>query len=100
VPIFTSGAFMGVTNITEDQDRVVAWLEQAVKLLVHNPDNVRVSSFGRIQHVILEVRVEPSDVRRVIGRNGRYAEAIRALLEPIGGMYGKKYILEIVDYRS
>lgn len=48
--------------------------------IVENPDAVQLSRRVERQTVILELTVAPEDVGRVIGRNGRVAEAIRKLM--------------------
>ena len=48
--------------------------------LVHSPDEVRVTRRETSRSVVLELSVSPDDMGRVIGRNGRVANSIRALL--------------------
>ncbi|PJA47543.1 RNA-binding protein [Candidatus Uhrbacteria bacterium CG_4_9_14_3_um_filter_36_7] len=49
------------------------------------------------QVVIFEVNVHSQDVRRVIGRRGRTADALRELMISFGGKINKKCVLEIVE---
>ena len=51
-------------------------LEHLVRGIVDSPDDVRVKARGDL----LEVRVNPDDLGRVIGRNGRTAKALRAVV--------------------
>ena len=47
--------------------------------------------------VVLELRVAPEDMGRIIGRKGRVANAMRTLLRVLGGKEGKRVTLEIVE---
>lgn len=55
-------------------------LEHLVKGIVRNPDDVRVSDVDRRHHRLLEVRVHPDDIGKVIGRQGRTAAALRTVV--------------------
>jgi hypothetical protein len=55
-------------------------LEHLVRGIVDNPDDVRVSSRGTRRGDLLEVRVHPDDLGRVIGRGGRTARALRTVV--------------------
>lgn len=60
-------------------------LEHLVKGIVDNPDEVRVSSRNQRRGRLLEVRVHPDDLGKVIGRNGRTARALRTVITALGG---------------
>ncbi|WP_265523238.1 RNA-binding protein [Oerskovia flava] len=55
-------------------------LEHLVRGIVDNPDDVRVSSKTLRRGDLLEVRVHPEDLGRVIGRGGRTARALRTVI--------------------
>lgn len=55
-------------------------LEHLVRGIVDNPDEVEVSSRTNRRGELLEVRVNPEDLGRVIGRNGRTAKALRSVM--------------------
>lgn len=55
-------------------------LEHLVSGIVDNPDDVRVSKRSMRKGQLLEVRVNPEDLGRVIGRNGRTARALRTVM--------------------
>ncbi|RRC95159.1 MULTISPECIES: RNA-binding protein [Schaalia] len=55
-------------------------LEHLVSGIVDNPDDVRVSKRSMRKGQLLEVRVNPDDLGRVIGRNGRTARALRTVM--------------------
>jgi predicted RNA-binding protein YlqC (UPF0109 family) len=55
-------------------------LEHLVRGIVDHPDDVRVSARALRRGELLEVRVHPRDLGRVIGRNGRTARALRTVI--------------------
>ena len=67
------------------------------KALVDNPDQVQVRAIEGEQVTVLELRVHPSDVGKVIGRQGRTARAIRTILNAVGMKLQKRFTLEILD---
>ncbi|MBW2604320.1 MAG: KH domain-containing protein [Deltaproteobacteria bacterium] len=72
-------------------------LSQIVKALVDNPEQVQITEIEGSQTVVLELRVDKSDMGKIIGKQGRTANAIRALLNAASGKAGKRYMLEIVE---
>lgn len=64
--------------------------------LVDNPDQVTVISRENNKNVILELRVAPEDMGKVIGRQGRIAKAIRTVVKSATLREKKKYIVEIL----
>ena len=60
-------------------------LEHLVKGIVDNPDDVTVDMVTNRRGRTLEVRVNPDDLGKVIGRNGRTARALRTVVGAIGG---------------
>ena len=58
-------------------------LEHLVRGIVDNPDDVEVSTRTLRRGELLEVRVNPSDLGRVIGRNGRTARALRTEIDAL-----------------
>ena len=77
--------------------RLKELVEYVAKGLVDHPDQVRVEELGGARSIILELHVAPSDMGRVIGKNGRVANALRSLLKVASAEAGKRAILEIVD---
>lgn len=66
------------------------------KHLVDNPDEVRVTVREGERSTILELSVAPSDMGKVIGKQGRIAKAIRRVLKAASIKQNKNYVLEIV----
>ncbi|HSA50654.1 RNA-binding protein [Yinghuangia sp. ASG 101] len=60
-------------------------LEHLVKGIVENPDDVKVRARNLRRGRILEVRVHPDDLGKVIGRGGRTAKALRTVVTALGG---------------
>ncbi len=60
-------------------------LEHLVKGIVDNPDDVTVELVSGRRGRTLEVRVNPDDLGKVIGRNGRTAKALRTVVAALGG---------------
>jgi predicted RNA-binding protein YlqC (UPF0109 family) len=71
-------------------------VEYIAKSLVDDPSQVHVTEIEGATSVILELTVAPEDMGRVIGRNGRVANAMRTLLRVIAAKQGKRVTLEIV----
>jgi predicted RNA-binding protein YlqC (UPF0109 family) len=72
-------------------------LETIAKALVDNPDEVQVRAVEGEQVTVLELRVHPSDLGRVIGRQGRTADSIRTILASAGMKLRKRVTVEILE---
>lgn len=72
-------------------------VEAIARALVDNPEQVQVRAVEGEQVTVLEIRVHPSDLGKVIGRQGRTAKAIRTLLGAAGMKLRKRYTLEILE---
>jgi predicted RNA-binding protein YlqC (UPF0109 family) len=73
---------------------LIAYMAQA---LVDHPEEVRVEEITGAHSIIYELHVAPSDMGRVIGKNGRVVNAMRSLLRVACTRCGKRAILEIVE---
>ena len=69
-------------------------LEHLVRGVVDNPDDVTVRDKQLRRGSILEVRVHPDDLGKVIGRGGRTATALRTVM---GGIGGRGVRVDVVD---
>ncbi|MCK4832575.1 MAG: KH domain-containing protein [Anaerolineales bacterium] len=72
-------------------------IEYIAKSLVDDPASVQVSEIEGASSVILELRVAPEDMGRVIGRGGKVANAMRTLLRVVAAKQGKRASLEIIE---
>ena len=71
-------------------------VEFMAKSIVDDPSQVHVSEIEGEASVILELRVGPEDMGRVIGKGGRTANAMRSLVKVLAAKQGKRVTLEIV----
>jgi hypothetical protein len=72
-------------------------LEYLAKALVDNPDDVEIEVIEGERSVILQLRVNPEDIGKVIGKQGRIAQALRTLVKAAATKQGKNAIVEILD---
>jgi ribosomal protein S16 len=72
-------------------------VEAIARALVDHPEDVQVKSVEGSQVTVLELRVHPEDLGKVIGRQGRTAKAIRTLLGASGMKLHKRFTLEILE---
>ena len=72
-------------------------VEVIAKALVDNPDQVHVNSIEGQQVTVLELKVHPIDLGKVIGRQGRTAKSIRTILGAAGMKLKKRVTLEIIE---
>jgi predicted RNA-binding protein YlqC (UPF0109 family) len=71
-------------------------IEYMAKALVDDPDQVQVEEIEGTSATIYELRVGPDDMGRVIGKQGRVANAMRTLLRAAAARQGRRVTLEIV----
>ena len=72
-------------------------VEAIAKALVDHPDDVQVKAIEGEQTTVLELRVHPDDLGKVIGRQGRTAKAMRTILGASGMKLHKRLTLEILE---
>lgn len=72
-------------------------LEYVARAIVDEPDAVEVSEVEGERSVILELRVAPNDMGKVIGKRGRTVRAIRSLVRAAGSREGLTPLVEIVE---
>jgi predicted RNA-binding protein YlqC (UPF0109 family) len=74
------------------------FIEFIAKHLVDSPDQVEVGEQEQEENkVVLSLKVQSDDVGKVIGKQGKTAQAMRTLLTAIAAKDGKRAILEILD---
>ncbi|MBT3456205.1 KH domain-containing protein [bacterium] len=71
-------------------------IEFAVKKLVLNPSKVYISETIDGPRSIIEIRVHPDDVGKVIGKEGRSIKALRVLAESVATSHGMESILDVL----
>lgn len=72
-------------------------LEFLAKSLVDNPEEVDVNQIEGERSLILELRVSPDDMGKVIGKQGRIAKAIRTVVNAAAVKDNKRVIVEIIQ---
>jgi predicted RNA-binding protein YlqC (UPF0109 family) len=72
-------------------------VETIAKAIVDQPGEVAVSEIDEEGATVLELRVAPEDLGKVIGKQGRTARAMRTLLRAAGMKARKRFVLEILE---
>jgi predicted RNA-binding protein YlqC (UPF0109 family) len=72
-------------------------VEDIAKALVDSPEEVVVREIQGEQTTVLELRVSPGDLGKVIGKQGRTARSIRTLLGAAGMKLNRRFTLEILE---
>ena len=72
-------------------------MEYIAKSLVEHPEDVSVTESGTGERVRLELKVNAEDMGRVIGKSGRVANAIRALLRVAAERKGQQVTLDVLE---
>jgi len=72
-------------------------VEDIAKALVDIPEEVAVREVQGEQATLLELRVAPSDLGKVIGKQGRTARSIRTLLGAAGMKLNRRFTLDILE---
>jgi len=73
------------------------FIENIVRALVDNPDQVDVVEITGSRTTVYELRVAQGDLGKVIGKNGQTAKSIRTLLAAAAARKGKRAVLEILE---
>ena len=72
-------------------------LETIIKNIVENQDSVSINEKEEADKIIFEVKVEESDMGRIIGKQGKVANSIRTLMKALGSREKKKVSVEFLD---
>ncbi len=81
----------------EDTGDVRKLVEEIARNLVDAPDEVKVSAVNENGTTVLELRVAQADMGRVIGRQGRTARSLRAIVAAAGEKLNQRFSLEIIE---
>ncbi|MBU0647807.1 KH domain-containing protein [Patescibacteria group bacterium] len=84
---------MAEEDLREDQ----AFIEYIVRAIVDIPDKVRTERTIDERGVLITLYVDPSDMGKVIGKEGRTAKAIRSLLKVLGAKNQARVTMKIVE---
>jgi len=72
-------------------------ITEIVQALVDQPDEVSVSEIKGDNTTVLELKVAKSDMGKVIGKQGRNAQALRTIMIAAAGKTRRRYVLEILE---
>jgi len=88
---------MASQSAGEGNNTLRAIIEVVVHALVDQPDAVRITESERRGVHVFELRTAPGDMGKIIGRQGRTAAALRALLAVTAEHHGRRAQLDIKD---
>ncbi|MGD9364690.1 MAG: KH domain-containing protein [Desulfobacteraceae bacterium] len=72
-------------------------IHHIAQALVDNPEAVSVNEIEGTQTTVFELKVAKSDLGKVIGKQGRTAQAIRTILMAVSAKIKKRMVLEIIE---
>lgn len=72
-------------------------LETLIKSLVDNKENVKITEKEENKTTVFEVKVDNTDMGKVIGKQGRIAKSIRTVMKSISAKEHKKIVIEFLD---
>ena len=73
------------------------FLTQIVRQFVDNPDEVEIRDQHGPQGLLIQIKVNPDDVGKVIGKEGRIINAIRQILKAAGGKTTRRFKIDLVS---
>ncbi len=107
-PIYSDLAWSANVLITALSSVFEAWkmkdrapkdlIKRIIQALVDNPEQVEVSEVEGENVLVLELRVAKEDIGKVIGKQGRTAQAIRSILSAASGKVKKRTVFEILEW--
>lgn len=88
--------------MTEEQkpDNMQELVTEIARALVDEPEAVAVEALEREESTVLRLRVAPSDVGKVIGKQGRTARSMRTILGAVSMKHHHRYTLDILEEAS
>jgi len=87
----------GDTRSVAPRANAKAMVEHIARALVDAPQSVVVDQFDDNGEVVFELEVAPTDIGKVIGRQGSVVKAMRSLVRAVGDKQDRDYALEIVE---
>lgn len=70
---------------------------EIVKALVDSPEEIKVTEIKGENTSVIELKVAPDDIGKIIGKKGRTAKAIRDILSSASAKLNKRFIFEIIE---
>jgi uncharacterized protein len=84
-------------QMAERPDDMCELVTQIARALVDIPEAVEVEPLEKEQNTILRLRVAPTDVGKVIGKQGRTARSVRTILGAVSMKHHHRYTLDILE---
>ena len=72
-------------------------LTQIIRQIVDSPDEVTVNEVQGERAIVLEIKVAPDDVGKVIGREGRIINSLRQIIKAAAGKRNKRVSIELIN---
>lgn len=72
-------------------------LQTIIESLVENKEQIQINQIDGEKNTVFEVKVAPTDMGRVIGKEGRIAKSIRTIFKAVGSKEQKKVTIEFID---
>ena len=72
-------------------------IKYIVQALVDHPEQIDISETVGEQSTVLEIKVAKEDMGKIIGKQGRTAQAMRTILNAVSAKVKKRTIMEIID---
>ena len=88
---------MGLETVEEKLDDMQELVTEIARALVDEPGAVVVDAVERDENTVLRLRVAPSDVGKVIGKQGRTARSMRTILGAVSMKHHHRYTLDILE---
>jgi len=76
---------------------MLAILEQILSYLVEHPKEMQITQFAGQKTVIFELRCNKKDIGKIIGKNGKTVNSIRAILSSLAARDGQRAVFEVVE---
>jgi hypothetical protein len=74
---------------------IVHWLERTIAMLVDDPDSIEVEVIEGAQVSVISIKLPRSDLGKVIGRQGKMADALRTFVDAYAGKAKTRFVLNI-----
>lgn len=81
----------------EDVTALTNFASVILRAMVDDEGAVQASAVAGDDSIIIEIRVNPKDAGKVIGKSGRHITALRTIMQGIGGKYGVRVNLELIE---
>lgn len=93
----TDGRKVTIAELSTPVAEAVAIMTVIVQGLVDRPQAAVVTALEGSQTVMLEISAAKGDIKRLVGRRGRTANALREIVFNLGSKHGRRFMLDVVD---